>query len=146
MDGYHGTFNGNTWGYTEAVKYFDNDVAAYSFIGVIPQNATQSFDAVNHAVTVSAVGFTTDDAGAQAGTQNGSYAYAEDRELLYATATVQKANYANGATLSFNHANVKVYVKFTSDDSETEIVDFTPYTPGTPGQAAWDETIDVTTY
>jgi hypothetical protein len=95
-------------------------------------------------VTVSAVGFTTDDAAAQAGTQNGSYA--EDRELLYATATVQKANYANGATLNFNHANVKVYVKFTSDDSETEIVDFTPYTPGTPGQAAWDETIDVTTY
>jgi hypothetical protein len=144
MDGYHGIFNGNTWGYTEAVKYFDNDVAAYSFIGVIPQNATQSFDAVNHAVTVSAVGFTTDDAAAQAGTQNGSYA--EDRELLYATATVQKANYANGATLSFNHANVKVYLKFASDDSETEIIDFTPYTPGTPGQDAWDETIDVTTY
>jgi hypothetical protein len=130
MDGYHGTFSGNTWGYTESVKYFDNDAAAYGFIGVIPQNATQSFDAVNHAVTVSAVGFTTDDAGAQAGTQNDSYA--EDRELLYATTTVQKADYANGATLSFNHANVKVYLKFTSDDANTQIVDFTPYTPGSP--------------
>ena len=130
MNGYHGIFNGNTWGYTEDVKYFDNDVAEYGFIGVIPQNATQTFDENAHEVTVEAVSFTTDDAGAQTGTQNGTYA--EDRELLYAYSTVQNANYAGGATLNFNHANVKVYLKFTSDDSNTEIVDFTPYNPGSP--------------
>lgn len=143
MNGYHGTFNGNTWGYTEDVKYFDNDVAEYGFIGVIPQNATQSFNESTHEVTVEATGFTTDDAGAQMGTQLGTYA--EDRELLYAYTNVQNANYAGGATLNFNHANVKVYLKFTSDDANTQIVDFTPYNPGSPEVPAVPGTQTTTT-
>lgn len=128
MDGYHGVFNGNTWGYEENLKYFDNDVAEYNFIGVMPQNANQTFN--NGKVTVEAEGFTTDDEGAQTGEQNGIYA--EDRELLYASTTVRNIEYSQGATLNFKHANVKVYIKFTSDDPNTEIVDFTPYREGTP--------------
>lgn len=128
MDGYHGVFNGNTWGYSENIKYFDNDVAEYNFIGVMPQDGVQAF--ANGEVTVEAESFFTDDAEAQIGAQNGNYA--EDRELLYAATTVTNANYPIGANLAFRHANAKVYLKFTSDDANTEIVDFTPSTPGKP--------------
>lgn len=134
MDGYHGVFQGNTWGYNEAVKYFDNDEDEYSFIGIIPQTATQTLNAATNSVTVEGLtSFTTDDAGAQVGTQNG--AYAEDREFLYATTAVQEGHYGEGATLSFNHGNIKVYLKFTSDNPNTKIVDFTPYTPYQPAIA-----------
>ena len=138
MDGYHGIFNGNVWGYSENLKFFDNDVDEYNFIGVIPQDVTQAFDESTSRVSVEAEGFTTDDAGAQSGVQNNTYA--EDRELLYATSTVQNANYSSGANLQFKHANVKVYLKFTSDDPTTEIVDFTPTIPETPAVAATPDT------
>ena len=129
-DYYHGTFAGNVWGYTENLKYFDNDVDEYNFIGVIPQDATKTFDEASSELTVEAMGFTTDDEAAQAGAQNGTYA--EDRELLYAATTVPQTKYGEGATLNFKHANVKIYLKFTSDDPNTQIVDFTPYTEGSP--------------
>lgn len=128
MNEYHGVFQGNTWGYNEAVKYFDNDEDEYSFIGIIPQTVSQTLNAATNSVTVEGLtSFTTDDSGAQAGTQLGTYA--EDREFLYAATTVQEGHYGEGATLSFNHGNTKVYLKFTSDNANTKIVDFTPYTP-----------------
>jgi len=37
MNNYHGVFNNNIWGYTENVKYFDNFVQKYNFIGLIPE-------------------------------------------------------------------------------------------------------------
>lgn len=135
MNGYHGVFgttnNQATWGYTENVKYFDNFVDKYNFIGVIPQgNHTYN----NGKVTVNAQSFTED---------NATY---DDREILYASTTVEKANYSTGASLEFNHLNSKVFIKFTSDDANTEILDYSPYTPGTPGQDAYDEIVDVTEY
>lgn len=139
MNGYHGVFQGNTWGYTEAVKYFDNDEDEYAFIGIIPQTATQTLDAASNEVTVEGLtSFTTDDAGAQAGTQVGTYA--EDREFLYAATTVQAGHYGEGATLSFNHGNTKVYLKFTSDNPNTQIVDFVPTIPEVPATAGTPDT------
>ena len=125
MNGYHGIFNvtnnNATWGYTENVKYFDNFVDNYNFIGVIPQgNHTYN----NGTVTVNAQSFTED---------NATY---DDREVLYASTTVAKANYSTGASLSFNHLNSKVFIKFTSDDANTEILDYSPYTPEVPYQPA----------
>lgn len=125
MNGYHGIFgttnNQATWGYTENVKYFDNFVDKYNFIGVIPQgNHTYN----NGKVTVNAQSFTED---------NATY---DDREILYASTTVEKANYSTGASLEFNHLNSKVFIKFTSDDANTEILDYSPYTPEVPYQPA----------
>lgn len=125
MNGYHGVFgitnNQATWGYTENVKYFDNFIDKYNFIGVIPQgNHTYN----NGKVTVNAQSFTED---------NATY---DDREILYASTTVEKANYSTGASLEFNHLNSKVFIKFTSDDANTEILDYSPYTPEIPYQPA----------
>jgi len=130
--GYHGVFAGNTWGYTEDIKYFDNFVNEYNFLGIIPQSDDYVIN--NGSVIVNAVTFTED---------NATY---DNREILYATQTVQKEGYPTGATLTFNHLNSKIFIKFTSDDANTEILDYIPGTPGTPGQDAYDEVIDVTTY
>lgn len=121
MNGYHGVFgitnNQATWGYTENVKYFDNFVDKYNFIGVIPQgNHTYN----NGKVTVNAQSFTED---------NATY---DDREILYASTTVEKANYSTGASLEFNHLNSKVFIKFTSDDANTQIIDYMPGSPEVP--------------
>jgi len=134
MNGYHGVFgttnNQATWGYTENVKYFDNFVDKYNFIGVIPQgNHTYN----NGKVTVNAQSFTED---------NATY---DDREILYASTTVEKANYSTGASLEFNHLNSKVFIKFTSDDTNTEILDYSPYTPEVPYQPAVPGTQTTTT-
>lgn len=143
MNNYHGVFgtdpNNNlpSWGYTEDIKYFDNFVSEYNFIGIIPQSDSHIYNPTNHTVTVSADTFSV---------SSTDLAYKDDREILYATTTVQKANYANGASLVFNNLNSKIYLQFTSDDANTQILDFTPYTPGVPAQAAYDEVIDVTTY
>lgn len=129
MDNYHGVFStdpnsGNpTWGYTEQVKYFDNFVPEYNFLGVIPQSTAHVYDATNHTVTVAADTFTV---------ASTDLTYKDDREILYAATTVQRANYATGASMAFNNLNAKVYFKFESDDPNTQILDFTPYTPGTP--------------
>lgn len=141
MDGYHGVFgttnNQPTWGYTEDAKYFDNFVSEYNFIGVIPQSDSHVYDATNHTVTVAADTFTV---------ASTDLNYKDDHEILYATTTVQKANYAGGASLAFNNLNSKVYLQFTSDDANTQILDFTPYTPANPGSPAIPGTPGTETY
>lgn len=132
MENYHGVFSGNTWGYSEQVKFFDNFVPSYNFIGIIPQD--DNYVLSNGSVVVSANTFAVE-------TTDASYTGYDDQEILYATATVEKANYATGASLTFNHANSKVYLKFTSDDANTQIIDYTPYTPGSPEVPATPGTV-----
>lgn len=124
MNNYHGVFKSNqTWGYTEPVKYFDNFVNEYNFIGIIPQSDSHTYS--NHSVTVSANIFGLN-------TNEGDYTGYDDREVLYATTSVQKENYSQGASLSFQHANAKICLRFKSDDPNTQIIDYSPYTPGSP--------------
>lgn len=139
MNNYHGTFNtgGQTWGYTENVKYFDNFVSEYSFIGVIPQSDAHVYNETNHTVTVAADTFTV---------KSTDLNYKDDREILYASTTVQKANYVEGASLAFNNLNAKIYLQFTSDDANTQILDFTPYVPANPGSPAIPGTPGTETY
>ena len=136
MNNYHGVFSGNTWGYEEQVKFFDNFVPAYNFIAVIPQD---DYTFSNGTVTVPAHTFGVE-------TTDASYTGYDDQEILWASTTVEKANYATGASLTFNHANSKVYLKFTSDDANTQILDYTPYTPANPGSPAIPGTPGTETY
>ena len=51
---------------------------------------------------------------------------------MYCTTNVPKALYSTGATLNFKHGNAKIYLKFKSDDANTEIINYKEETPGTP--------------
>ena len=136
MDGYHTKWVTNGWTYVgvdgQQIKYFDNFVDEYNFIGVIPQQINNSIS--NGKVTLETEGFFVDN---EATTDT-------PKEFLYATATVQKSNYPTGVTMNFKHGNAKVYLKFTSNDANTKIIDYSPYTPGQAAHAAWDE--EVITY
>lgn len=139
MNNYTGTINYQTytWGYASDKKYFDNNVSKYSFIGIIPQsNLSIKSD---KSVDVTLDDFKTE------GVNPNDEKY--NKEFIVASTEVEKANYSQGATLNFYHQNSIVRIKFETDATNIlEILDFTPYNPGTPGQAAWDETVDVTTY
>lgn len=128
MNKYHVQWVTNGWTYVgvdnQQLKFFDNFVDEYNFIGVIPQ--TTASIANDNTVTVGVEGFTVDNE-ATTDTPN---------EFLYAATTVAKAKYPEGVTMNFKHGNAKVYLCFTSDDANTEILDYTPYTPEVPYQPA----------
>jgi hypothetical protein len=56
-----------------------------------------------------------------------------NKEFIVAKTTVDKVNYATGATLAFEHQNSIVRIKFETDNTNNlEILDFTPSISGTP--------------
>lgn len=121
MDGWHAQWITNSWTYVgvdnQQVKYFDNFVNEYNFIGVIPQiNSNIS----NGIVTTEVESFTVDN----------ETSVDTPKEFLYAYTTVQKPVYSQGVFMNFKHGNAKTYIKFTSDDSNTEIIDYHPGTEG----------------
>ena len=138
MDKFHVQY---TTGWTYAgvdnqdIKYFKNQYDSHEFIGIIPQDAQTSFN--NGVVTVSDVtAFSQDNpwespSGALVGTNSAD----TPNEFLYCYENVAKSSYATGATLNFKHGNYKVYLKFTSDDANTEILDYS-YVPANPGSPA----------
>lgn len=97
------------------LKYFDNFVNQYNFIGIIPQT-TSSLS--NGSVTLGVESFVTTN-------ENNT-----PKEFLYATTSVLKADYTQGATMNFLHGNAKIYLKFISDDVNTQIIDYSPVTQG----------------
>ena len=122
MNNYNGVFSGNTWGYAESLKYFDNFVPSYSFLGIIPQG-TYTYDATNDAVEISSKQFSVDNVLVDD-------SYYDDQEVLIANTQVAKANYSGGASLQFKHINSKVGLYFTSNDPNTQIIDYCPTIPG----------------
>ena len=133
MDKFHVQY---TTGWTYAgvdnqdIKYFKNQYDSHEFIGIIPHDAQTSFN--SGVVTVSDVtAFSQDNpwespSGALVGTNSAD----TPDEFLYCYENVAKSSYATGATLNFKHGNYKVYLKFTSDDANTEILDYCPATSG----------------
>ena len=122
INNWHTTWAGAGWTYVNVesgqyLKYFDNFVDKYNFIGIIPQ--TTSYLS-NGSVTTAVSGFITDD---ETNTP---------KEFLYATTSVSKAEYNKGATMNFLHGNAKIYLKFTSNDENTQIIDYYP------GQAGYN--------
>ena len=134
MNNYHGSLNAEqgAWGYTESKKYFDNNQASYSFIGIIPQSGAYTFNETDSTVNVSLTDFVTEGIDVNAQKYN--------KEFIVAKTTVEKANYAQGATLAFEHQNSIVRIKFeTNNTNDLEIIDFTPHVdyqaakPAVPG-------------
>jgi hypothetical protein len=121
MDKYHAKWVDNGWTYVgvdgQQLKYFDNFVDEYNFIGVIPQTTASI---ANGVVTTNAESFAVDN---ESTTDT-------PKEFLYAVTTVAKANYGSGVNMNFAHGNAKVYLAFTSDDANTEILDYAPAVDG----------------
>ena len=126
-----------TWGYEGNQHFFDNNQPRYSFLGILPKgDYTIKADST---VDISLEDFVTE------GVEINEQKY--NKEFIVAKQTVEKANYAQGATLNFQHQNSIVRIKFeTNAGNNLEILDFTPYTPGTSAVPAWDEIIKDTTY
>ena len=133
MDKFHVQYT-TGWTYAgvdnQEIKYFKNQYDSHEFIGIIPHDAQTSFN--SGVVTVSNVtAFSQDNpwespSGALVGTNSAD----TPDEFLYCYENVAKSSYATGATLNFKHGNYKVYLKFTSDDANTEILDYCPATSG----------------
>ena len=114
----------NEWKYDEGnqeLQYFERNSTKYDFIGVITNGnvAPANGDVALNVTGVNAF-------------ENNNDETITDDELLWAHATVAKADYANIVSLPFNHANAKMYIGFVSDRDDTEIVDYTPTIPAVP--------------
>jgi hypothetical protein len=125
MNNYNGVLNSQqgTWGYSESKKFFDNNQPSYKFIGIIPKaNHTLNNDTT---INVNLEDFITE--GVDVNTQK------YNKEFIVAKTIVNQANYAQGATLAFEHQNSIVRIKFETDNTnDLEILDFTPSISGTP--------------
>lgn len=120
LNNYNGVFNiqEGTWGYMEPRKYFDNNQASYSFIGILPQSNSYVLKS-DSTIDVSLIDFITEGVDVNAQKYN--------KEFITAKTSINKENYANGATLVFEHQNSIVRIKFETDNTNNlEILDFTP--------------------
>jgi len=111
-----------TWGYEGNQHFFDNNQPRYSFLGILPKgDYTIKTDST---VDVSLEDFVTE--GVEVNIQK------YNKEFIVAKTTVEKQNYAQGATLNFLHQNSIVRIKFETDNTNNlEIIDFTPSISGT---------------
>jgi hypothetical protein len=129
MNNYNGVLNSQqgTWGYSESKKFFDNNQPSYKFIGIIPKaNHTLNNDTT---INVNLEDFITEDVVVNTQKYN--------KEFIVAKTIVNQANYAQGATLAFEHQNSIVRIKFeTANTNDLEILDFTPSVPAVPATAA----------
>lgn len=128
IGGYDVSFVSPGWTYVgindQELKYFDNFINEYEFIGIIPKDITQSYN--NGKVTVTGVeAFTVDNPYEPETNASGTDT---PKEFLYSYTSVPKANYSQGVGMNFVHGNSKVYLGFTSDDDQTEIIDYYPGT------------------
>ena len=137
MNPYHTQWVNKGWTYVgvdnQELQYFDNFIDEYNFIGIIPQQTNNPIN--NGKVAVATESFLVDNE-----TMTDT-----PKEFLYATLTVPKAKYAEGLTVNFKHGNAKVYLKFTSDDPNTQIIDYAPSSPEVPATPATETYTNKTT-
>jgi len=137
----------------QELKYFKKNSDWYDFIGVIPTTHTTVLK--NGAVKVNALtSFIVDDKRAETAVNltdslywSANLAADSPEEFLWAQKRVEKANYGDVVSLPFNHGNALIFLGFSSDRTDTELINYVPGipgVPGTPGTDAWDE--DVVTY
>jgi len=127
MKPYSVVANTNGYDYTtvsgQELQYYKAKADDYKFIGIIPANK-DSLSIKDGVVTVQNVkSFTANDERV-----SGTLVADSPDEFLTATKTVAKAAYGQVATLDFVHQNALIYLKFTSDDADTKILDFFPGT------------------
>lgn len=123
MDPYFVIWQESQWVYegvsSQELKYFNKSANQYSFIGIISDN-TPSRDGTT--VNVSDVeSFQTTDP------------MNSPKELLYTQKIVPQSQFGKYVSLTFNHANARMFIGFASDRSDTEVIDYVPGTPSVPG-------------
>ena len=122
----------------QELKYFKRVADWYDFIGVIPSDHTMSLN--DGLVTVEGVkSFTVDDKRSEKAVNLTDTLYwtsglsAESpEEFLWAYSRVAKADYGNVVNLPFNHQNALIFLGFSSDQTDTKLLDYAPGTPDIP--------------
>lgn len=110
----------------QELKYFSNTANYYDFTGVIPVNHKETV--LGDTIKVDTVkAFTVDDARV-----SGTLIADSPEEFLWAYKRVNKADYPNVVDLPFKHQNALIYIGFSSDRDDTELLDYVPGTPDTP--------------
>lgn len=118
----------------QKLQYFSNTANSYKFLGIIP--TTHAVKLENEAVTVEdLVSFTFDDSRV-----TGTLTDDSPEEFLFASTSVAKANYKDIVNLQFNHGNAVVYLGFSSDRTDTELIDYVPAVAPIPAVPAVNDT------
>jgi hypothetical protein len=110
----------------QELKYFSNTASSYYFTGVIPTTHKETI--LGDTIKVDTIkAFTIDDARV-----TNTLIAESPEEFLYAYKKVDKVDYGNIVTLPFKHENALIYIGFSSDRDDTQLLDYVPGTPATP--------------
>ena len=134
----------------QEIKYFKRVADWYDFIGVIPTTHTMKLK--DGAVKVEGVtSFVVDDKRSEKAVNltdtlywSAGLAVESPEEFLTAYKRVAKADYGNVVELPFVHQNALIFLGFSSDKTDTKIIDYAPGTPDIPAvPAVYDTTYRV---
>ncbi len=133
----------------QEIKYFKRVADWYDFIGVIPTTHTMKLK--DGAVKVEGVtSFVVDDKRSEKAVNltdtlywSAGLAVESPEEFLTAYKRVAKADYGNVVELPFVHQNALIFLGFSSDKTDTKIIDYVPGTPDIPAVSAVNDTIFV---
>lgn len=110
----------------QELKYFSNTASSYYFTGVIP--TTHKETVLGDTIKVDTIkAFTIDDARV-----TNTLIAESPEEFLYAYKKVDKVDYGNIVTLPFKHENALIYIGFSSDRDDTQLLDYVPGVPDSP--------------
>jgi len=132
----------------QEIKYFKRVADWYDFIGVIPTTHTMKLK--DGAVKVEGVtSFIVDDKRSEKAVNltdtlywSAGLAVESPEEFLTAYKRVAKADYGNVVELPFVHQNALIFLGFSSDKTDTKIIDYAPGTPDVPAVPEVRDTTD----
>lgn len=132
----------------QELKYFKKVANWYDFIGVIPTNKTMTLTDGNVKVE-GLTSFIVDDKKVEQAVNltdtlywKTGLAVDSPEEFLWAYKRVSKEDYGNTVELPFNHGNALVFIGFSSDKTDTKIIDYAPGTPEVPAVPEVRDTTD----
>lgn len=121
----------------QELQYFKRVADWYDFIGIIP--TTHQTELNNGTVAVKNItSFTVDDKRVEKAVNltdtlywSSGLAADSPEEFLTAYKRIEKADYGNIVELPFRHQNALIFLGFSSDKTDTKILDYVPATAGT---------------
>lgn len=132
----------------QKLQYFKNVASWYDFIGVIP--TTHNMTLKDGKVKVEGVtSFIVDDKRSEKAINltdtlywSAGLAVESPEELLWSYKRVEKSNYGGVVELPFNHQNSLIFLGFSSDKTDTKLLDYAPGTPDVPAVPEVRDTTD----